>query len=79
MNITDFSLLRVLLRNRSKYISINIEKLKLLPKVTQRYVCSKIKTFVNLLAMPHFQNYISNWPFLTVFRNSKSNWNIKIA
>ena len=34
--------------------------MKLLPKVTQRYVFSKIKTFVTLLAMPQSQNFIGN-------------------
>ena len=79
MNITDFCLLRVLLRTRNKYVSINIQKMKLLPKVTQKYVFSKIATFETLSAMPHFQNSIGNLPFLSVFGNSISDWNIKIA
>ena len=60
-------------------MSINIQKMKLLPKVTQRYVFSKITTFETLLAMPHSQNSIGNWLFLTAFENPKSDWNIKIA
>ena len=74
MNITDFCLLRVLLRTRNKYVSINIQKMKLLPKVTQKYVFSKIATFETLSAMPHFQNSIGNLPFLSVFGNSKSDF-----
>ena len=60
-------------------MSKNIQKMKLLPKVTQRYVSSKITTFENLQAMPHSQNSIANWLFLTVFENPKFDWNIKIA
>ena len=60
-------------------MSKNIQKMKLLPKVTQRYVSSKITTFENLQAMPHSQNSIANWLFLTVFENPKFYWNIKIA
>ena len=41
MIITNFRLLRVLLRTRNKYLSINTQKMKLLPKATQRYVFSK--------------------------------------
>ena len=47
-------------------------KMKLLPKVTQRYVFSKITTFETLPAMPHSQNSIGNWSLLTVFENPKS-------
>ena len=72
MNITDFCILRVLLRTRNKYMSINTQKMNLLPKVTQKYVFSKITTFETLLAMPHFQNSIGNLLFLSVFGNSKS-------
>ena len=50
---------RVLLRMRNKYVSINIQKMELLTKVTQRYVFSKI-TYENLSAMPHSQNSIGN-------------------
>ena len=52
--------MRVLLRTRNKSVSKNIQKMKLLPKVTQRYVSSKITTFENLQAMPHSQNSIAN-------------------
>ena len=38
-------------------MSINTQKMKLLPKVTQGYVFSKI-TFNTLSAMPHSQNSI---------------------
>ena len=72
MNITDFCLLSVLLRIRNKHMNIDKQKMKLLPKVTQRYVFSKITTFETLSAMPHFQNSIGNLPFLSVFGNSKS-------
>ena len=57
---------------RNKYMSINMKKMKLCPKVTQKYIFSKIATFETLSAMPHSQNSIGNWPFLTVFRNPKS-------
>ena len=67
MNITDFSLLRVLLRTRNKYVTINIQKMELLPKVSQRYLFSKITTFETLSAMPHFQNSIGKLPFPSVF------------
>ena len=60
-------------------MSINIQKKKLLPKVTQRYVLSKITTLETLSAMPHSQNSIGNWPFLTAFGNPKFHKNIKIA
>ena len=53
-------------------MSINIQKMKLLPKVTRRYVFSKITTFETLSAMPHIPNSIGNLPFLTVFGNLKS-------
>ena len=53
-------------------MSINIQKMKVWPKVTQKYVFSKITTFETLSAMPHSQNSIGNWPFLTVFGNPKS-------
>ena len=56
---------------RNKYMSINIQKTKLWPKVIQKYVFSKI-TFETLSAMPHSQNSIGNWPFLTIFGNPKS-------
>ena len=56
---------------KNKYISINIQKMKLLPKVTQRYLFSKITTFETLSAMSRPQNSIGNWPFLTAFRNPK--------
>ena len=79
MNITDFCLLRVLLTTRNKYVSINIQKMELLPKVTQRYAFSKITTSETLPAMLQSQNSIGYWPFLTVFGNFKSDWNIKIA
>ena len=79
MHITYFCLLRVLLRTRNKYVSINIQKMKLLLKVTQIYVFSKITTFETLTAMPHSQNSIGNWAFLTVYGNPKSVWNIKIV
>ena len=73
MNKKDFCLLMVLLRTRNKYVSINIQKMKLLAKTTQSYL------FETLSSMPHFQNSIGNLPFLSVFGNSKSDWNIKIA
>ena len=57
---------------RNKHMSINIQKMKFLPKVTQRYVFSKITTFETLPAMPHSQNSIGNWSLLTVFENPKS-------
>ena len=53
--------------------------MELLQKVTQRYVFSKIITSETLSAMPHSQNSISNWAFLTAFRILKFDWNIKIA
>ena len=53
-------------------MSINIPKMKLWPKVIQKYVFSKIKTFETLSTMAHSQNSIGNWPFLTVFGNPKS-------
>ena len=53
--------------------------MKLLSKVTRRYVFSKIATFETLSAMPHSQDSIGNWPFLIVFGNPKSDWNIKLA
>ena len=34
--------------------------MKLLPKVAQRYIFSKITTFETLPAMPHSQNSIGN-------------------
>ena len=46
-------------------MSINLQKMKLLTNVTQRYVFSKI-TFETLSAMPQCQNSIGNWPFLRV-------------
>ena len=58
---------------RNKHMNINIQKMKFLPKVTQRYVFSKITTFETLSAMSYFQNSIGNWPFLMIFRNPKSN------
>ena len=81
MSITDFCLLRVLLRTRNKSsnnnVSNNIHKMNLLPKVTQRYVFFlKITT---LPSTPHSQSSNGNSPFLTVFRNPKSKWNIKMA
>ena len=39
-------------------MSINIQKMKLLPKVTQRYAFSKVTTFETLSVMPHSQNSI---------------------
>ena len=64
--ITDFCLFRELLRTRNKYVSINTQKMKLLPKVTQRYVFSKI-TFKTLSAMPHSQNSIFQLDMLLEF------------
>ena len=49
------------------------------PEGTQRYVFSKITTFETLWDMSSSQNSIGNWPFLTIFGNPKSDWNIKIA
>ena len=49
-----------------------MQKIKLLPKVTQRYIFSKVTSFETLSAMPHSQNSIGTCPFLTVFRNPKS-------
>ena len=46
-------------------MNINLQKIKLLTNVTQRYVFSKI-TFEILSAMPQSQNSIGNWPFLRV-------------
>ena len=46
-------------------MSVNLQKIKLLTNVTQRYVFSKI-TFEILSAMPQSQNSIGNWPFLRV-------------
>ena len=60
MNITDICLLRALLRIRNKYVSINIQKMNVLPKVTGRYVFSKIITSETLPAIPHSQNSIVN-------------------
>ena len=68
-----------MLEIRNKYMSINIQKMKLLPKVTQRYVFSKVTTFETLSVMPHSQNSIGKWSFLRVFGNPKSDWNIKTA
>ena len=53
-------------------MSINIQKMKLLSKVTQRYLFSKVTTFETLSVMSHSQNSIGNWSFLTVFGNPKS-------
>ena len=53
-------------------MSINIQKMKVWPKVTQKYVFSKITTFETLSAMLHSQNSNGNSPFLIVFRNHKS-------
>ena len=53
-------------------MSINTQLIKLLTKVTEWYVFSKITTFEILSAMLHFQNSIGKWPFLTVFGNHKS-------
>ena len=61
-----------MLEIRNKYMSINIQKMKLLPKVTQRYIFSKVTTFEALSVMPHSRNSIGNWSFLTVFGNPKS-------
>ena len=47
-----------MLEIRNKYMSINIQKMKLLPKVTQRYIFSKVTTFETLSVMPHSQNSI---------------------
>ena len=52
-------------------MSINIQEMKTLPKVTQRYVFSKVTTFKTLSAMPHSQNSLGNRPFLTFFGNHK--------
>ena len=41
-------------------MSINLQKMKLLTNVTQRYVFSKIATFETLSAMPQSQNSIGN-------------------
>ena len=41
-------------------MSINLQKMKLLTNVTQRYVFSKITTFETLSAMPQSQNSIGN-------------------
>ena len=40
--------------------------MKLLQKVTKRYVFSKVTTFETLSVMPQSQNSIGDWPFLTV-------------
>ena len=57
---------------RNKYMSVNKQKMKFLPTVTQRYLFSKITTSETLSVMPYSQNSIGNWPFLTVFVNLKS-------
>ena len=41
-------------------MSTNTQKMKLLPKVTQRYLLSKVTTFETLSVMPHSQNSIGN-------------------
>ena len=41
-------------------MSMNTQKMRLLPKVTQRYVFSKITTFETLSVMPQSQNSIGN-------------------
>ena len=51
-------------------MSTNTQKMKLLPKVTQRYLLSKVTTFETLSVMP--QDSIGNWSFRAVFRNPKS-------
>ena len=51
-------------------MSINIQKMKVLPKVAQKYVFSKIT--LKSSTIPHSQNSIGYWPFLTVFGNPKS-------
>ena len=53
-------------------MSINMQKMKLLPNVTQRYVFSKITTFETSLALPYSENSIDNWPFLTISGNPRS-------
>ena len=60
---TTLVMLRKFIRKieiRNKYININIQKMKLLSKVTQRHMFSKITTFETLSAMPHSQNSIGN-------------------
>ena len=53
-------------------MSLNIQKMKPLPKGTQRYVFLKVTTFETLSAMPHSQNSTGNWPSLIVSGNPKS-------
>ena len=65
----EFYLLKDDFRIRNKYMSMNTQKMKFLPKVTQIYVFSKITTFETLSVMPQSQNSIGNWSFLTVFGN----------
>ena len=67
------------LKNKKYICEHKYTKSDTFTKVTQKYVFSKIATFETLSAMPHFQNSIGNLPFLSVFGNSKSDWNIKIA
>ena len=53
-------------------MSINMQKMKLLPKVTQRYIFSKITTFETSSALPNSENSIDNWPLLTISGNPTS-------
>ena len=67
--IMDFYLLKDDLRNRNKYMSMNMQKMKLLPKVTQRYAFSKI-TLKTLSTMPHSQNSIG----MTISDSFQKSW-----
>ena len=62
----------MILEIRNQYVSINIQKTKLLPKMTRSYIFSKIITFETLSAMLNCQNSIGNLSFLTVFGKLKS-------
>ena len=59
--IMDFYLLKDGFINRNKYMSINIQKMKVLPKVAQKYVFSKIT--LKSWTIPHSQNSIGYWHF----------------
>ena len=57
---------------RNKYMSINIQKNETLTKSYPKVHIFKVTTLKTLSVMPHSQNSIGNWSFLTAFGNPKS-------
>ena len=47
----------MILEIRNKYMSINKQEMELLPKVTQRYVFSKVKAFETLSVYATFSKF----------------------